>query len=149
MATIRPAVVSDMATIRRIVHAAYTPYIARIGKLPGPMLDDYAGRIAAGQTWVAEDDTRIVGVLVLEQRPDGLLLDNVAVEPDWQGNGIGRALIGFAELQARKLGWQEIRLYTHVLMTENRALYGRLGFRETSRVAEKGFDRVYMAKRLG
>ncbi len=34
-------------------------------------------------------------------------------------------------------------------MTENIALYGRLGFRGTGRVNEKGFERVYMAKVLG
>lgn len=39
-----------------------------------------------------------------------------------------------------------MRLYTNVLMTENLALYGRLGFRETGRVSEKGYERVYMAK---
>jgi len=34
-------------------------------------------------------------------------------------------------------------------MTENIALYRRIGYSETGRVNEKGFDRVYMAKRLG
>jgi RimJ/RimL family protein N-acetyltransferase len=33
-------------------------------------------------------------------------------------------------------------------MTENLALYRRLGFRETGRVREKGYDRVYMTKVL-
>ena len=31
-------------------------------------------------------------------------------------------------------------------MTENLALYRRLGFHETGRISEKGYDRVYMAK---
>jgi hypothetical protein len=33
-------------------------------------------------------------------------------------------------------------------MTENLALYSRLGYVETHRGEEKGFPRVYMAKRL-
>jgi ribosomal protein S18 acetylase RimI-like enzyme len=33
-------------------------------------------------------------------------------------------------------------------MTENLALYRRLGFRETGRLGEKGYDRVYMSKML-
>lgn len=33
-------------------------------------------------------------------------------------------------------------------MTENIALYTRLGFKETGRICEKGFERVYMAKPL-
>jgi GNAT superfamily N-acetyltransferase len=77
-----------------------------------------------------------------------LLLDNVAFDPVVQGKGYGRALIAFAEAEARRHGHKELRLYTHVLMTENLTLYGRLGFRETGRVREKGYDRVYMAKAL-
>jgi hypothetical protein len=33
-------------------------------------------------------------------------------------------------------------------MTENIALYTRIGFVETRRISEKGFDRVYMTKQL-
>jgi hypothetical protein len=34
-------------------------------------------------------------------------------------------------------------------MTENLALYSRLGYVETHRGEEKGYSRVYMEKRLG
>ncbi|HXA23908.1 MAG TPA: GNAT family N-acetyltransferase [Acetobacteraceae bacterium] len=145
---IRAAAAADVEAVRHVVDAAYGHYVARIGKPPGPMLDDYAGRIADRQTWVLEDDGRIVGILVLEQGPSGLLLDNIAVMPDSQGKGFGRALIGFAETEARRLGFGEIHLYTHALMTENFALYRRIGFVETHRGSEKGYDRVYMTKRL-
>jgi len=130
------------------VHAAYAHYVARIGKPPGPMLDDYAARIAHGQAWVLEEAGRILGMLVLEAQTDGFLLDNIAVRPECQGGGHGRTLMAFAETEARRRGWREIRLYTHVLMTENQALYQRLGYVETGRVTEKGFERVYMAKQL-
>jgi GNAT superfamily N-acetyltransferase len=144
---IRPATAGDVEPVRHVVDAAYRHYIARIGKPPGPMLDDYAQRIADQQTWVLEDDGRIIGILVLEQGASGLLLDNIAVHPDSQGKGVGRALIGFAEAEALRRGLAEIHLYTHALMTENVALYQRIGFVETHRVSEKGYDRVYMAKR--
>ena len=146
---IRVARNEDAETIRDIVHAAYRPYIPRIGRPPGPMLDDYAHRVAAGQAWVLEDSPgRIAGILVLEEQSDALLLDNVAVLPDLHGKGIGRALIGFAEAEARRRGHLAIRLYTHVKMAENIRLYGRLGFVETAHVTEKGFERVYMEKIL-
>jgi ribosomal protein S18 acetylase RimI-like enzyme len=146
---IRPAVSGEAAAVRDVVHAAYAHYVARIAKPPGPMQDDYAKRIADGQAWVLEDSGRIVGVLVLEAQPDGVLLDNIAVRPECQGSGFGRALMTFAEAEARRRGFAETRLYTHVLMTENQALYRRLGYVETGRVTEKSFDRVYMAKTLG
>ena len=134
--------------MRDVVHAAYRHYIARIGKPPGPMLDDYAQRIADGQAWVLEDGGRIVGILVLEETPAGFLLDNIAVLPECQGKGHGRVLMEFAEAEARRRGFGEIHLYTHALMTENIALYRRIGFVETHRVSEKGYDRVYMTKQL-
>lgn len=112
------------------------------------MLDDYAQRIANAQTWILEDVGRIVGILVLEESAEGFLLDNIAVLPEYQGKGLGRQLIEFAETEARRRGFGEIRLYTHVLMAENIALYSRVGFVETHRTTEKGYDRVYMTKRL-
>jgi ribosomal protein S18 acetylase RimI-like enzyme len=146
---IRAAESGEVASVRAVVLAAYQHYVARIGKPPGPMLDDYARRITDGQTWVMQQvDGRIAGVLVLEEQAEGLLLDNIAVLPECQGQGVGRALLRFAEVEAGRRGYRQIRLYTHALMTENIALYGRIGYVETGRVREKGFDRVYMAKPL-
>jgi ribosomal protein S18 acetylase RimI-like enzyme len=145
---IRLAGTADAEAVRDVVHAAYAHYVARIGKPPGPMLDDYAARIAQGQAWVLEDAGRIVGVLVLEDQPDALLLDNIAVRPECQGGGHGRTLMAFAEAEALRRGFTEIRLYTHALMTENQALYRRLGYVETRRMTEKGFDRIYMQLNL-
>lgn len=113
------------------------------------MLDDYARRIAAGQAWLLEEHGKPAGVLVLEDVGDGaLLLDNVAVSPAAQHRGHGRALIAFAEAEARRRGCHELRLYTHVLMQENQALYARLGFQEAGRATEKSYERVHMAKAL-
>jgi ribosomal protein S18 acetylase RimI-like enzyme len=145
---IRAATADDVESVRSVVDAAYRHYIARIGKPPGPMLDNYARRIADAQTWVLEDAGRILGILVLEQGPPGLLLDNIAVLPGSQGKGFGRALIAFAEAEARRRGLGEIHLYTHALMSENIALYRRIGFIEARRANEKGYDRIYMTKRL-
>ena len=145
---IRPARPEDVEALRRIVQAAYGHYAARLGKPPGPMGDDYGRRVATKQAWVLEEEGVPAGVLVLEDGDGALLLDNLTVSPAAQGRGHGRALIAFAEQEARRRGHAELRLYTNALMTENLALYGRLGFRETGHVTEKGFERVYMAKAL-
>jgi len=147
-AIVRPAQPDDVAAVRRIVDAAYRFYIARIGREPGPMNDDYARRISDGQVWLLERADGVIGILVLEETTDGLLLDNIAVAPDRQGEGHGRVLLAFAEAETRHRGGREIRLYTNAKMTENIALYRRIGYVETARVTEKGFDRVYMAKPL-
>jgi hypothetical protein len=41
-----------------------------------------------------------------------------------------------------------VRLYTNEAMTENIALYSRIGFMETHRAEERGLRRVYMIKTL-
>jgi GNAT superfamily N-acetyltransferase len=146
---IRRAQPADRAVVERIVRDAYGTYVERIGKPPGPMLDDYAALIADGVISVLEDSNgTIAAIIVLLPKPDHLLLDNIAVGPDRQGQGLGRLLMAFAEDEARRLGHAELRLYMHEKMTENIALYGRLGFVETGRGQQAGYNRVFMTKRL-
>jgi ribosomal protein S18 acetylase RimI-like enzyme len=145
---IRLATLSDRAAIEAIVQAAYVPYVPRIGRKPAPMTDDHAARISARQTYVIESGGAVRGLAVLVPESDGMLLDNIAVDPAAQGSGLGRALLAFAEAMARKAGFGVIRLYTNAAMTENIALYARIGYGETHRDEEKGFHRVYMKKTL-
>lgn len=148
--TIRPAEPDDLPVIQQIVRDAYSPYITRMGREPGPMLDDYAAHIAASHVYVleAEPPGGIAGLVVLTKGPDHLFLDNIAVDPAQHGKGIGRRLLDFVEAEARRNGFDQIRLYTNALMTENLALYPRLGYRETERRIEKGYDRIYFTKFL-
>lgn len=139
---IRRAVAEDAEAIAAIAREAYAPWVPVIGREPAPMGDDYAARIAAGQAWRLEADA----FCVLEEKPDALWLDNVAVRPTAQGRGLGRRLVAFAEAEARSRGHRALRLYTHERMAANIALYERLGFRETHRARQDGFDRVFMEK---
>lgn len=145
---IRPAVEAEARSIRSLVRRAYAVYMGRMGREPGPMLDDYKKRVADGAAWVLERDGGIAGVLVLLSYDDHLLMDNVAVDPKCQGRGVGKALIAFAEAEARRRGYGEIRLYTHETMVENIAMYASLGYEETGRGKQAGYDRVFMRKKL-
>ncbi|PCE26251.1 GNAT family N-acetyltransferase [Paraburkholderia acidicola] len=144
----RRAVPADRQAIEEIVRHAYSPYISRIGRPPGPMSDDYEVLIAAGRVYVVEVEGTLQGILVLVPEPDAMLLDNVAVAPSARGTGIGRSLLEYAERSARAAGYRVIRLYTHETMTENIALYARIGYIETHRAEEKGLKRVFMVKPL-
>ena len=141
---IRPADATDLSAVERIVRDAYTKYIARIGKPPGPMLDDYAALIRAHNVWVAGDP--VTGLIVLIPETDYLLLDNIAVDPPAHGTGLGRTLMQFADTEARRRGYRELRLYTHQMMTENIALYSRTGWTETGRADQNGFARVFFRR---
>ena len=143
---IRLAVAEDQPAIEQIVRDAYAKYIPRIGKPPGPMLDDYARRIADREAWVLTEAGAIAGVLVLVPEPDHLLLDNIAVASDRQGRGYGRRLLAFADAEATRRGYSELRLYTHEKMHENLAIYSAYGWQEYARANEGGYDRVFMRK---
>lgn len=61
----------------------------------------------------------------------------------------GRGLLAFAEERARAVGLlPALRLYTNAAMTENLALYWRLGYEEADRGMDNGFERVFLVKRL-
>lgn len=145
---IRPASAVDAGAIDELVQRAYVHYVPRIGGPPGPMQEDYAAKVAEGGTSVAEDGGEIVAAIVLIKEPDALVIENVAVDPGRQGEGIGRALLAFAETVARDAGLSTLRLYTHVTMTENRAFYPRLGYEETHRRPVGDAELVFFAKQL-
>lgn len=145
---VRPARAEDATAVTECVAAAYRHYIARLGKPPGPMLDDYAEVIRQHHVFVLADGARVIGVLVLIRQAQGILLDNVAVHPDSQGRGFGRKLLAFAEEEARRAGFAAITLYTNEHMTENIELYKKLGYVETERRSERGYQRIYMRKSL-
>lgn len=146
---VRPATRADAPGAAACVVAAYRHYVDRNGKVPAPMLDDYAEVIGTHDVTVAERDGEIAGVLVVREAEEGFLLDNVAVRPGHQKAGLGRHLLDLAERKAREAGRESIYLYTQEIMTENRALYERIGYVEYARRRELSLDRVYMRKQLG
>jgi hypothetical protein len=57
--TPRLATLPNLPQVENITRAAYSGYIAQIGREPGPMLDDYASLIGQEQVYVLEG----VGIL--------------------------------------------------------------------------------------
>ncbi len=155
----RPTNGSDASAVSECVNAAYEHYTERIGMLPGPMTEDYETIIKKYRVTVAESGGKIAGVVVLAVTEEGFLLQNVAVHPSHRGKGLGKALLEFAEAEARRHGFDSIYLYTHEKMTENDFLYKKIGYveydRRTSaagrqfRNTEMGPTLVYMRKQLG
>lgn len=76
-------------------------------------------------------------------------MDNIAVDPSAQQQGVGKALINHVEQHLLKLGHQYYDLYTNLVMVENLRWYQKLGFVETRRIEEKDFKRIYMRNQLG
>lgn len=146
---IRKAAPADLDDLCRCAERAYRKYVERIGKKPAPMVADFAAAIADGTAFVSTDDSdRLTGFVVFYPQGEHMHLENVAVDPERQGQGIGAELIEYAERQARSAGFGRVELYTNARMTENLELYPRLGYSRFDRRVEDGFDRVYFEKRL-
>ncbi|WP_338452925.1 GNAT family N-acetyltransferase [Niallia oryzisoli] len=134
--------------ISECMDAAYGMYIERMGKKPAPMVTDYTEPILKGLIHVAVDREELKGLIVLIPKTNYLLIENVAVHPSFQGQGIGRELIEFGIESARKANLKKVCLYTNELMTENLKYYPKFGFIKVDNRIEDGFNRVYMSKPL-
>jgi ribosomal protein S18 acetylase RimI-like enzyme len=145
----RQAEPQDVAAVSALVEAAFARHVEAVGRRPAPMDGDHAGHVARGEQYVCdgEDGTLVAGVVLIAER-DHLVVHHVAVAPAHQGAGHGRALLAFAEDEARRRGLPEVRLHTHAAMADNLAMYPRLGFTETGRAFVAGFHRVFFAKRV-
>ena len=139
---------SDAPGVAACVCEAYIHYIERIGRQPGPMLEDYSHVIAESIVRVATKGGQIIGAIVLKTTEEGFYVDNVAVRPSARGTGVGRMLLELAESEARGRGYVSIYLATHELMVENRALYSRIGYVEYDHRMIDGYPRVFFRKPL-
>jgi GNAT superfamily N-acetyltransferase len=91
--------------------------------------------------FLALQDGRIVGCLFVLERADDFYVGKLAIEPDFQGQGIGRRLMQAAEDLARNRNKMAIELQTRIELIGNHVAFDRLGFHETERTVHKGYDR--------
>jgi ribosomal protein S18 acetylase RimI-like enzyme len=139
---------ADAGRVAELVDAAYGHYVEQIGTVPGPMTADYSQVLRDARVTIAEREGVVVGLLVLNDTTEGFVIENVAVHPSERGKGLGRALLELAEAEARRAGFDAVSLYTHEKMTENQALYSRIGYVEYDRRSQGDFSLVYMRKDL-
>lgn len=116
------------------MESAYALYRERMGGVRLPPMDvDYSTEIKDYPCWVVESDGSILGGLIMVFGNSEASVANIAVDPGYQGLGIGGALMRFAESTARDKNFSELHLATHVLLEENISLYRHLGWKETGR----------------
>ncbi|MEP0942530.1 MAG: GNAT family N-acetyltransferase [Rhizobiaceae bacterium] len=146
--SLRTARIDDLEFVRDCADCAYRIYVDRIGKKPAPMIADFAAALDGGQLEIVQAGDEPIGFLVSFPKNRSLFVENVALHPSHQGNGFGGALFSLLEDRAKAEELLSIELYTNEKMTENLAFYPRLGFEETERRSEAGFNRVYFRKTL-
>ena len=133
--TLRPATADDHDFIVDVNRAAMGPYLgATFGwnEAKQSVCFDEGFDPSGGQ--VIQVDGVDVGELLVEVRPHELVVARLALLPDWQGRGIGSAIVRKLVERAREL---ESALVLRVFKTNPRAarLYESLGFVRTGESA--------------
>jgi ribosomal protein S18 acetylase RimI-like enzyme len=126
----RPAVEADLPSLGRVLGAAFGSE---------PSADSLLRHLPATQ--VIELEGALVGTLRLEQDEERVGVYGFAVDPAWQGKGIGREVLGRTCRALRAQGVERITLEVETENAQALGLYTSLGF-----VPEAGED--YWALRL-
>jgi ribosomal protein S18 acetylase RimI-like enzyme len=145
---LQQAVASDAAAVRELTRAAYAKWVPVIGREPMPMAADYDRAVREHRIDLLYLDDSLAALIETIAHTDHLLIQNVAVSPQFQGRGFGRQLLAHAEQLAAALGHGEIRLYTNKAFAANLELYGKLGYEVDREEEFKGGIAVHMSKRL-
>lgn len=119
---------ADVMAIRELTLRAYAKWVPITPRKPRPMTADYEQAIIEHRFDCLWAHARMAGLIETAIEGDELMIVNVAVDPQWQGQGLGRRLMRHAEMLAVEAGLRGTRLYTNKLMQENIALYEALGY---------------------
>ena len=125
---LRRAGPDDVPAFAALQEAAYAPNRPLLGVEPVPLLTDPHDALARYETWLCEEEGRLIGALALDPRPDHLVIWSVSVQPGLQGRGLGRELLAAAEARTRALGLSTLRLWTGAPLAKNIDWYGRRGY---------------------
>lgn len=127
------------------------------GVPPRPMHDIVTDRIAAGKLWVAWRDGAALGTITLEWEDDGVWLDlperalyvhGLATRRSVKGQGVGLALLRWAEGVARAAGSPLLRLDCAAENPALRTYYERAGFVHRGDFARRAITMSRYEKRI-
>lgn len=121
-------------------HVAYTVFQESVY----PTRRDAEKALREGSLYVCEEDGAVLGSIILDARqpeeyqnidwPSGAAAEQVRVihllmvRPRAAGKGVGSALVGYAEDEARRCSCAAVRLDTGAQNTPAASLYKKLGF---------------------
>lgn len=162
---VRPLEPGDsLAHLTGMLHRAYKQHADRGIKALAAFQPEEVTRkrIAGGECTVALYMGKIVGTILFRgpgqlsgtpwfERPDVATFSQFAVEPEYQGRGIGSVLMGLVETRARESSAVELALSTPEPATWLVEMYARHGYRIVERVnwKETNYTSAIMSKTVG
>ncbi|MCP1222961.1 GNAT family N-acetyltransferase [Sebaldella sp. S0638] len=75
-------------------------------------------------------------------------IDSVAVSPEYQGRGIAKELIKYAENEGREHGYEKMSLIVHGDKEKAYSIYKKIGYEEDSEITVYGENYTHMVKKL-
>ncbi|EHR63429.1 GNAT family N-acetyltransferase [Saccharomonospora cyanea] len=145
-----PADAGELLTLQRAAYVTEARLHDDVGLPPlRQTLEELLAELEdpACQAWGVRESGRLVaGVRVHRVDAGTAEVGRLVVAPDRQGNGLGTALLSWAEDHVPSTV-TTVRLFTGERSTANLRLYHRLGYRETGRVPAGDYALVYLAKR--
>jgi GNAT superfamily N-acetyltransferase len=125
----RRARLDEADAICAVVRAAYAPWVPIIGREPRPMQADYRRAVLDHRfDLIHATDGSILALIETEIRDAHLWIENIAVAPVAQGQGIGHELLAFAERLAADTSRSRLKLLTNGKMAANIGLYRSVGY---------------------
>jgi len=150
--------------LTELLHRAFSP-LAAMGlncTCVDQSVETTMRRIAVGECHAAFCDGRLVGTVTLEMprhdaevawycQPDVASLHQFAVEPAFQGTGLGTSMLEFAEDWACRRGCAELALHTPQPARQLVQFYANHGYRSVDSVHSHGknYCSVVLSKTLG
>lgn len=92
------------------------------------------------------DDKLVGGLILIPVNDKEIRLMQVAVENKYQGEGVGRDLVKYAEKRAKEAGYEKIAMHAMLSVVN---FYEKIGFiQEGDLFEEKGITFIRMVKKL-
>jgi N-acetylglutamate synthase-like GNAT family acetyltransferase len=140
---LRAATVNDAETLSRLIVGAFSAYEIRLDP-PSSALKEtpvsVRAKFADHGGAIAESDGRGIGcVLFTPADATALYIGRLAVDSAWRRRGVARALVAYAEAEARRRGLRQMRLQVRIPLVDNQALFRSCGFVEVSRESHPGY----------
>lgn len=169
---IRPLLPGDsLDELTALLHASYASLAAQGWNFTAvdQSVDVTRSRLTDAQGFVAELDGRLIGTVAIRgpkpageayiadpppplyTTPGTAILSQLAVHPDYRGQGLGEQLMDAAEVWARERGFVQLALDTAAPAVALRRRYEKRGYVTVGRVQWQGktYASVLMSKLLG
>ena len=117
-------------------HGSLDPPSGAAGESVESVRDELAGAKAA-VGWIGP---RPVACMRLAADQGHLHVRRLAIAPELQGRGLGRAMMAWAEAAARRRGLAAVTVGVRLALSGNRAFFGRLGYEPVAEHAHAGYD---------